>query len=110
MYKALAKGTSVKKNDPWAYCRNAKCSLCGVNQAEQEQPPVQPDPESVEEPVVVRKARERIQKALKADQGQDNLIGLTLAILAQEMGHSEIADQMIDEYSLTERFGIQKKS
>jgi len=108
MYKALAKGVSVKKTAPWAYCRNKKCELHGVNQVGEAPEPIQPEP--VEEPLVVREARERIQKALAVDKGQDNLIGLTLAVLAQEMGHNDMANQMIDEYSLTERFGIQKKS
>lgn len=34
LYKAAVKGTQVKKADPWAFCRNAKCKLCGMNQAE----------------------------------------------------------------------------
>lgn len=32
LYKAAVKGTQVKKADPWAFCRNANCKLCGMNQ------------------------------------------------------------------------------
>lgn len=61
------------------------------------------------EPEAVTKARARIKKALTGGGKYDqNVIGLALTILAQEMGNKDIADQLIDEYKLTERFGIQK--
>ena len=56
MYKAAVKGTQVKKSDPWAFCRNAKCKLCGMNQAADDQ-----DTERWR--VAAAKARENLPKA-----------------------------------------------
>jgi len=33
MYKTMVKGASVKKSEPWAYCRNESCSKYGVDQS-----------------------------------------------------------------------------
>jgi hypothetical protein len=69
-----------------------------------------PAPES-DEPKAVREARERIRKAvLNGGQYSHNVIGLALTIVAQEMGGNKIANQLIDEYKLTEMFGIEKQS
>lgn len=77
------------------------CETCG--HLECVCPPVEPE--------AVIKARGRIKKALNGDNDYDhNVIGLALTILAQELGNKVIADQLIDEYKLTERFGIQKSS
>ena len=94
LYKAAVKGTQVKKADPWAFCRNAKCKLCGVNQVTangghavavtptKAKPPKKPEPapeprpthtkRSAEppsspgdEPEAVHKARFRIREVLR---------------------------------------------
>lgn len=135
MYKASEKGAKVKKTDPWRYCRNKACDLFGVDQSvkkgkrtskasspavKKRKPGPEPASESVArempekqppkvEHFAVVQARERIRRALESDDGQErSIIGLTLAMLAQEIGHREFADVLIDEYDLAERFGILK--
>jgi hypothetical protein len=115
----------VKKNDPWIYCRNPKCDSFGVveelketaikvEEPEEEKPripaPVPPPPKGpIEEHESVKQARIRIQKALRGNTGQErNVIGLSLALLAQELGHRDFANALIDEYELDELFGIVK--
>jgi len=61
------------------------------------------------EPEAVTKARSRIRRALQQNGNYThNIIGLVLTMLAQELGNKDIADQLIDEYKLTQRFGILK--
>lgn len=115
----------VKKNDPWIYCRNAKCDSFGVVEelkeaaGKTEEPkeesspipaPIPPPPKGpIEEHEAVKQARKRIQKALRGNTGQErNIIGLSLALLAQELGHRDFANALIDEYDLDNLFGIVK--
>ena len=78
------------------------CEGCGKVECTCEK--VQPD-----EPEAVTKARERIRKVLDQNgQYTHNIIGLVLTMLAQELGNKGIANQLIDEYKLTKRFGINK--
>ena len=56
----------------------------------------------------VRKAREGIEKALDSmGNYTHNIISLYLSSLAAEEGN-EAANKLVDEYDLTELFGIQK--
>lgn len=67
-------------------------------------------PSKATEPIAVQKARQRIRqlvKAVTADQDK-SAVGLVLAIVNQETGSHEAANQIIDEYKLDELFGIQK--
>lgn len=54
---------------------------------------------------VVSVARERVAKLLKAF---GNEIGLVLALANQELGNNAVANALIDEYALTEKFGLEK--
>lgn len=38
MYKTMTVGKAVKKDDPWAFCRNKDCGLFGKNQVEGVEP------------------------------------------------------------------------
>lgn len=60
----------------------------------------------------VAKARERIGLALAAVEKTYSkaVIGLTLAIVSQEMGSHEAANALIAEYGLTEQYGIEPKA
>jgi len=59
------------------------------------------------EPEVVQEARQRIRKAIAgAGRYSTNVIGLALSIVAQEMGSHEVANELINEFQLTKRFGI----
>ncbi len=57
------------------------------------------------------KARHRIGLAMKAVEKTYSkaVIGLTLAIVSQEMGSHEAANALIREYDLTEQYGIEPK-
>lgn len=59
------------------------------------------------EPEAVTQARARIRKAI-ADAGpySQNVIGLALSIVAQELGSHEVANELINEFQLTKQFGI----
>lgn len=107
----------MKKSDPWKYCRNVECDSFGVVEEAKEEatepkevaPPPPPSKEPIEEHAAVKQARERIQKALRGNTGHErNIVGLSLALLAQELGHRKFANELIDEYNLDELFGIQK--
>jgi len=72
--------------------------------------PEAPEPESEgDEPEAVRKARARIKKVVEAAKVQfgTQTVGLVLAICSQETGNHDAANQLIAEYNLTERFGIE---
>lgn len=115
LYKHPDKGTPVKKHWPYAWCRNEACELHNKDQSaakkapkrkKQKAPPREaPKPLPVE-PEAVKAAREKI-KAVVGD-GAPNLIGLALAVLAQEIGSFKAANQLIDDFKLTESFGVQK--
>jgi len=61
------------------------------------------------EPVVVKRARNRIRRTLEGSSSSSrNLIMLTLAMLAREVGHREFSDMLIDENDLTNLYGIRK--
>jgi hypothetical protein len=109
LYKAKDKGKQVKKEDPWAYCRNVKCELYGVDQSLSESTPLLQIPQVVE-PEFVHQARQNIKRMYSLDDSSHrNAIYLALVILAQELGHQQIANQLIDKYCLTEQFGILKR-
>jgi hypothetical protein len=98
LYKSAVVGVRVQTADPYVYCRNPSCKTNAP-------------PAPVVESAVVLEARGRIQAVVDGDESESDspkLIGLTLALLAQASGHREMADQLIDEYDLTARFGIQK--
>jgi len=112
LYKAATKGAKTKKTDPWIYCRNPNCKESGnkhQNKPHHRIKKSRPSVLDVVEPPAVQKARKRIQSVIpeKSDEAT-NIIGLTLALMAQELGNNNIADQLIDEYDLTELYGIQK--
>lgn len=73
----------------------------------------QPTPEakpSKQEPIEVQRARERIRTALAINGDHSKAaIGLTLTIVAQEMGSHEVANKLIDEFNLSNQFGIEKR-
>lgn len=127
MYKQMG-GKRVKVTAPWAFCRNKNCDLFGKNQTAPTRPPrqkaraskpelapasvpMEPRKANGAEPESLQKARARIRKAI-SDGGEysQNVIGLTLTIVAQEMGSNEVADKLIDEYKLTKLFGIRKQT
>ena len=108
LYKAKDKGKQVKKDDPWAYCRNGKCELCGVDQSISEAKPL--SQVLIVESEFVQRARQDIKRMYRLDiPSQRNAISLTLVILAQELGHQDIANQLIDQYCLTDLFGVAKR-
>lgn len=74
----------------------------------QKAPPIEstPKPLPVELPSV-KAARERIKKAIGSGSAP-NVVGLALSVLAQEIGSYKAANQIIDDFNLTEAFGIQK--
>ena len=114
LYKSPIKGKPVKKTDPYAFCRNPKCKVF-ENPLETTIP---------EEPEAVKKARMRIRKLIATRPDAMDVIkdrglkegadvasmGITLAIASQETGDMETANKLIDEYNLTEKYGIQKQS
>lgn len=126
MYKQMG-GKRVKKTAPWTFCRDTDCLLYGKNQAAKPRParqkaraaepelapapvPMEPRKANGEHPAL-QKARDRIRKAInEGGRYGTNVIGLTLTIVAQEMGNDDVADKLIDEYNLTELFGVQKQS
>lgn len=64
-----------------------------------------------EEPEEIKRARARIKAALAVNGTYTKaVVGLTLTIVAQELGDKEIADRLIDEFKLTETYGIEKQS
>jgi hypothetical protein len=78
------------------------CEVCGRVECVCDQIPAN-------EPEAVTKARGRIRRALQQNGNYThNIIGLVLTMLAQELGNKDIANQLIDEYQLTKRFGILK--
>jgi len=135
MYKWMGKhaehaNKSPSPAMPYAYCRNAKCELFGANQSEatpQKVPKGKRKAKSKpqrplcagcgkvecacppEEHEAVTKARARIRQTLGGNGAYaHSMIGLTLTVMAQEIGNKSIANQLIDEYKLTELFGITK--
>ena len=54
----------------------------------------------------IAQARGQIKQAIDQNRG---VIGLTLAMLNQELGDHKAANRLIDEYDLTTKFGILKK-
>lgn len=185
LYKGLPPSTpgkykSVKKTDPYKFCRNEECMAFGditehgyeaidgsepVSKQEAKRPssskakskpstkvpegvktvaeqPIEAEPEDTEaepedteaeaprplcqicgrvecicdqlgdgsESEQVRQARDRIKRALIQDGDYThNLIGLVLTMLAQELGNNGIANQLIDDYNLSDRYGIHKR-
>jgi hypothetical protein len=65
-------------------------------------PPKPPKPVDSD---VVAVARTRVAALIKAF---GNEIGLVLALANQELGNNDVANALIDEYSLNERFGLEK--
>jgi len=120
LYKSKSPGASTKTTDPYRYCRNRDClahrgliKLTSNNTGDKingGSVVCTPDLAVGTEPEVVRQARVRISKAISGElaSGQREMIGLTLALLAQEVGHRDMANRMIDEYDLTNRYGITK--
>lgn len=177
LFKSMAP-KSVKKSDPWAYCRNKDCSSTGLDlsalidqaafgviskassrlkakpSAEPEKaaakrelaepvskakskPKLPPLPkvskherakalgkahravmgkkladelDKKTEPEQVTRARDHIRRALALNgEHSKAVVGLTLTILAQEMGGHDIANRLIDEFKLGEQFGIEKR-
>ncbi len=136
-YKRMDKG-QVRKSDPYAWCRNKKCSEYNQDQTGGQSrfkpipvkvkgiviktihcPPdpieqavkkaMKEDPE--QEPEAVTKARNRIRDVLKAVEAKfgTNAVGLALAIVSQETGSDEAANALIAEYRLSELYGIQQR-
>lgn len=72
--------------------------------------PPEPDEDDTEEPEAVQKARARLKKMVKTATGDapPAAIGLVLAIVSQETGNHAAANALIDEYDLTDLFGIKK--
>ena len=117
LYKHPEKGTRVKKHWPYAWCRNDKCKLHGKDQTQIK--PVRkrkkqkaPDPTwkptslPIAESEAIKQARDRISKAIGG--GPPPAVALALAVLAQEIGSYKAASQIIDDFDLTTKFGIQK--
>lgn len=114
LYKSPIKGAPVNKVDPYAFCRNPECKVS--------KSPLLPVVSG--EPDAIGKARRRIRKLLASRPDAMQLIksrgerdgvdvaslGITLAIASQETGDMETANKLIDEYNLTEKYGIQKQS
>lgn len=121
MYKAPleAKGKSVKKEWPYAYCRNASCGLFGKNQSladgnhQSTQSKVLSPATSAlplpEEHPAVKKARRRIGEAIRGKKSvAPNMVGLALTVMAQEIGSFKAANALIDDFGLADLYGIQK--
>lgn len=134
MYKQMG-GLPVSPEAPWAFCRNSACELYGKNQAASEasppprgkveklgpkiplkvakpiEPPPAPVPKPVSEAEAVKRARARIREALNVNGAYTKAaVGLTLTLVAQELGDNDIANNLIDEFNLTESFGIEKRA
>lgn len=99
---------------PYWACQNGMCELFGLRASGSATAVSGSVAESVtpsEEHPAITSARERISKALGAGSGQTRQVtALTFAMLAQEMGHHRIANELIDAYALTASFGIPKLS
>lgn len=116
LYKHPEKGTRVKKSWPYAWCRNEKCELHGKDQTrtkpvrkrkKQKAPAPDWEPKALmAEPEAVKKARVAITNAI--GDGPPPAIGLAIAVLAQEIGSHKAANQIIDDFDLTTKFGIPK--
>ena len=137
LFKGTTVGSKVKPSDPYQYCRNAKCAeYCAKHAPEQDAPkllapdPPKGGPASVEviakterplrrrarpasdrttkpqdsSPVATARARIRMLVA----EGDPAALGLTLALLNQEVGNQAAANALIDEYKLDEKFGLNK--
>lgn len=117
LYKHPEKGARVKKHWAYSWCRNEACDLHGKDQSaskpakkrkKQKAPPIEAPKPLPTEPESVKKARERISKAIKGGGNlAPNVIGLALTVLAQEIGSFKAANQLIEDFNLTETFGIQ---
>lgn len=135
LYKQLD-GSAVAPDAPWAFCRNKACSLHAQDQAAKSDPPpprgkvgklgppkaIQPpklalveqpieQPKVASEPEALKRARARIREALNVNgQYTKAAVGLTLTLVAQELGNNDVANKLIDEFNLTESFGIEKRA
>lgn len=114
LYKHPDKGERTKKSWPYSWCRNESCQLFGQDQtptkkvqkrAKQKAPPVEPIKPLVVESPAVKSARKAISDVVKAN---PSAIAMTCAIMAQELGSVTAANQIIDQFKLTDAFGIQK--
>jgi hypothetical protein len=105
LYRARRKGIRVKKNDPYIYCRNIECDLFGRDQTNKKRKPR--NKKRVKEPPTIRSARKRVKKQL-SDDASPYL--LTITLVAQEMGHDDLANAIIDKYDLTGFYGVLKRS
>jgi hypothetical protein len=132
LYKAKAKGSKVKKSDPWAFCRNRACETFGHDQArhafvvQKGKPPTRArgrrartrktvpspgvPPSAPVEPEAVQKARARIKELVRklAHGRPEASVGLVLALVNQETGNQKAANALIAEYRLDELFGVKK--
>lgn len=60
------------------------------------------------EPEEIKRARARIKEALHVNgEYTKSVVGLTLALAAQELGSQDVANRLIDEFDLT-KLGIEK--
>lgn len=135
LYKSAEKGGKVTTEMPYKYCRNANCPSIGaaltvmkkgvyaentvvesfdsrsVGPSQEKKPKklirkavpaVDAKPKDSD---VVRSARAKIAVLLQSSAAE---AGLILALLNQGTGRLEEANAIIEEYSLTEKFGLQR--
>lgn len=128
LYKTPDKGQPSKKGAPWKFCRNARCvlrrapgqpELLSFNGGKSAKTKAKARAKAAAkrasvapgEPEPIAKARARIKKlvgSLVPEGTEAASVGIVLALLSQETGNQEAANHLIEQYGLTQRFGIQK--
>lgn len=111
LYKTIKKGGLTNKSDSWGWCRNVDCSHYLVDQAKKKSKKSVPvgvkkpiKKKKITEGVIVKKVREEIKKKLNSEVVIHYV--LLIAVVAQEVGYSEFASELIKKYGLDEMFRI----
>lgn len=110
LYKVRNKGSPPsKKIDKWRWCRNKDCGLFNYDHVKNRFiKPKKGEKEHKKESEVVSEIRKEIRQ--KIDNIPDLTVYiLTLVIISQELGEYEIANKLIERYSLDEVYEIEMR-